>query len=195
MLDSSLLVVLTGLGTVAYAVWRLVSGHFVINLTVGIDLQRMPNKIDPTKHDLVVNTKLKKGNQSTLTLTSLQVRVSSQGCDLFVHEVDDIHVAQCRDLNLSPGEETQFASWCQVPSEATCFVQVAVSGRTFQPPVLIWLGRWVPRSVQSTFFVPSEAHWRATAFSLPYLKDRPGKEASLETEEKPEKAGRTLSRS
>jgi len=89
-----------------------------------------------------------------------------------------------RSLNLAPNEKTQFASYCVVPSNATCEVIVTIMGERYLSgyvrPLFRWIMRLLYRRLIRTWpsvkngleplrlrLGPSKVYWMASAISIP----------------------------
>jgi hypothetical protein len=160
----------TGVAVGGLAVWSALTGKYIVNLTVELDLKRTPN----TKrgdHDLVFTAKLKKGSNATLAVERMDVQVDKGTPPPETKQIDAVHIDLGRSLNVPPGEQTQFAQHFAVPSDAVCEVQLTIQGRRYRAiPFLKWLLPAPP------------GRWRATAISVPYLDSNEAKKLAAAEE-------------
>lgn len=143
----------------ALKTWQLLAGSQLTNLSLQVTLARSVSARDGM-HDLVTTITLKKGNRSSLILTSVTVSISSTGAETLVQQIQAIRIPGLdRFLNLTPGEETQHSTHCSVPAASVCEVVVTVSGELFLPP-------WIKRMRGE----PKDSFWSASAVSTPPLE-------------------------
>jgi hypothetical protein len=169
------------LATGGFALWRIISGHYVINLTTQIETQRTASNRVGDKDHLVTVIRLKKGMFSTATLEKLMVRVLAEDSVIYVRDIRAVHVADDRYLNMSPGEETQFAAHCEVAAGDVCEIEVEVAGRRWEASFVrkIRLFAKEKNLAWGGALYPAECYWRAVAISAP-LPPRDSTKPSLQ---------------
>jgi len=147
------------LAAAGYFFQRLLSGYFVVNLSVAVAVERMK---EDERDLLAVTATLEKGDRGTLSLHDVVIRVVSEGGTPIVQQVDVQRFAFTRQrvngttldrcvaeltatsmstplLNLTPGECMTVSGYVDVPSGKTCLVEVVVLGeRTGSGNVAQW---------------------------------------------------------
>jgi hypothetical protein len=152
---AGILVFLGIVSFVFFGIWRLVSGHFITNLVMTIELERTaknerrPTPIDDldddNADDLVTIIKLKKGIWSALTLHELYVeifalngkgeRVSKDPVGRYSTDAFDTP-EKGRTLNLTPNEETQYSIYCPIKSGVVYEVKVTLKGERYKTALI-----------------------------------------------------------
>jgi hypothetical protein len=152
-----------------YFGYRFKTGYFVINLSLSVKPSRQRSPKDGVDF-LVVLVKVKKGDRSSLNIHDARVKVRWEGDEKIIEligadrrksKVESLGAVQRKVINfqdraekhpfirLTPGEETTFSCYVEVPSGIVCNIEVAVLG---EKP-----------SGQRT------GQWRASVVSLPLL--------------------------
>ncbi len=140
--------VLTGGGLLT--IWKWLAGWNKTNLTLLIEMKRTPSSEQDIDH-LVCYLKLKKGDRSTIALQGINLVLIANGSEILNQSVEEIRIPnEHRNLNITPGEEAQFAFHHLVPHTAICKSIGTVTGRALQ--------RW-----------GTLATWKATDYSVPAL--------------------------
>lgn len=125
-----LLGLITGGGLIT--VWKWVAGWNNVNLSLTIENRRTSSKT-AERDDLVSVLKLKKGDRATLSLEHIRFSIASEEKEIGGGMVDDVRCSEVpRSLNVTPGEETQFAFHTLVPARAVCKITVTVTGRSLR---------------------------------------------------------------
>ena len=131
----------------AYFGYKAYTGYLRVNLSLSIQCFRQT--ANTTQDALVVSVRLTKGPNGSLTLHDIQARVS-QGDSSEVVTFRGIDRSSYTDqtepfarkviawtrvsatspaLKLVPGEATELAAHCSVPTNSVCLVEVAVLGQ------------------------------------------------------------------
>jgi hypothetical protein len=153
-----------------YAVIKIRAGESIVNLSLSVACDRVGH--DDKLDTLSVVILLEKGDRSTIQIHDIQVRVNGQSVNWKGTEWrEQMHRLYTPDepnagatapyfdltwgkrsdrapfLNLSPGEKTELANYCEVNHREVCHVEVAAVG------VELKSGK--------------RSQWRASAVSLP----------------------------
>lgn len=112
--------------------WKWATGWNIVNLALAIE-NRRTSSMGTEMDDLVSILKLRKGDRATLALEGVRFVVSSDGKEIGRGTVEEIRPAELpRTLNITPGEETQFAAHFVVPARSVCKITVTVAGRSLR---------------------------------------------------------------
>lgn len=151
--------------------YRFITGYFITNLSLSVTSFRQGSH-SGGKDFLVVVAKLSKGERGSLSIHDAQVEVSWNGGKMqkpligidrrsFTTDRSGSTERKVIDfgrgskkapfLRLTPGEETHFSCYLEVPSESVCSVDVIVLG---QNPASSLVGQWRA----STISMPMTAH-------------------------------------
>jgi hypothetical protein len=146
-------------GAGLYFLYRAATGFFLINLSLRVECTRLPQ--DDSTDYLVCRIHLKKGERGTLQIHDAQIRIgNSEPVSLdemqrlsWVEESIDPSRGHAKRmkiqwgdrsveepfLNMTPGEEAEFARYSSVPRSEMCLVQVVLLGKlTAYPRVAQW---------------------------------------------------------
>lgn len=97
---------------------------------------------------LIIGVKLTKGDRESVTLKEIRLQVRTEETEICNVPLLAPFAAEARRMiRLTPGETTQFAHQCEIPSNSICCVEVLVKGKAF-------------------FFTPM-GYWKASAVSAP----------------------------
>lgn len=132
-------------GALAFFLWKIKSGYHAVDLKISLDLQRRPLPGD--EDCLAIALKLTKGTNGSLSLHDLAARVTwdeevrllsfcgisrlsytTNPANLEVAVKWDKRSTSAPYLNLSPGDETEFACYVKIPRQALCSTEVVVLG-------------------------------------------------------------------
>jgi hypothetical protein len=133
----------------AFFGWKLWTGYLICNLSLQLGLTRIPK--DSGRDRLITDIKLSKGDRASLLLTRVHVVVKVAESVVSEEALMSPQVPdKTRMIRLTPGESTQFSHICEVGSDAVCYVEISVDGR-------------------SSWF--TTGHWKASAYSGPAAAD------------------------
>jgi len=160
--------------------YKFLTGYFITNLSLSLACSRQES-LQEGKDHLAVVARLSKGERGSLDLHDAQVRASWSsdqlikpliGIERQSFETEKLGEAErkvinfkCRSktapfLRLTPGEETSFACYFEVPSESICVVELIVLGRLRRiKPIGQWRASAIstPLTKANLTFVQSEA--------------------------------------
>jgi hypothetical protein len=152
-----------------FFLYKAFSGYMIANLTLCLNCERRVSRKAGVDY-LVVTAVVRKGDRGAVTLHDAQARISAPAPNekvlkklsgiirLSFREADGILQIQENQsqksplLNLSPGEETMFSTYFEVPSDRPCTVDVTLLGGW------LWHGK-------TTY------QWRASQVCLPVSRD------------------------
>jgi hypothetical protein len=155
-----------------FFLFKVVSGYFVANLSVGIECSRQSDPADKMTDLLTVTLTLSKGDLGSVQIHDIQVRNNGSpikemeslykelwrlpdernekaGKPTEVIWDDDYRKKRSPFITLGPGEQTQLASYCKVRSNQVCEIRAIIAGRAVWRP-------WTP-----------SCQWRVSAVCLP----------------------------
>jgi len=149
-----------------FLIYKIVSGYFITDLSLRITCERFP--LDNESDNLSVAAMVRKGDKGTVRIHDCKIRVTDMagqvldekrmcGTDRLSFNMDKTgrmsitfaRTSKKHGLSLPPGDETQFAGLCNVPTETPCMVEVVILGKK------LWGGK--------------AAQWRASAVSFPNI--------------------------
>lgn len=137
--------------------YKVMSGGQSVNMSLSIAPER--TDLNETQDQLVMTLVLNKGEHGSLTIYDMQARITSQEKEPIIAKFvglgrqdwdasKKIQWAKLREgkgytdnpnIRITPGEILQFVSVSEVPSGATCVIEVAILGqRDFSPFVSQW---------------------------------------------------------
>jgi len=157
---------------------KLLTGHFVVNMSVGVEAER---QVSSEKRDFLnIIVKIKKGDTGTFRVHDARVKITQDGKveykDLDVRRFSfkrgdkvrlidfNKYATRVPTLNFAPGEEQCLSSWIEVDSSSPCSVELVILGTMF-----------------SSLNV---GQWRASTVSLP-IKERKAPANDPEMDEEP----------
>lgn len=129
--------------------YKFLGGYFTTNLSISLSCLRQPSK-NTGKDYLIVEAKLSKGENGTVSLHDAQVKVDWENSELInpllginrksyisskLGKIDkksiNLHQRSVSSpfINLSPGEETSFACYFEIPQEAVCTIELTILGK------------------------------------------------------------------
>jgi hypothetical protein len=135
-----------------FFLFKLISGYLVSNLTLSLTAKRVKHPTEPGMALLAVDLTLTKGDRESALLKNVTITVTPVGepaerKPLASPSIEGLK----RMIRLAAGEGTQFSEVWNIPIDSVCHIEAAVDARVgFMPSV-----------------VPLEAHWKASAVSLP----------------------------
>ena len=163
--------------------YKFVTGYFRLDLSVLVTCQR-ENSTENGLDTLVVTTLLEKGTDGTLELHDAQAKIAMAGRieyldfpgirrSSYVDGSDELtsginarinwnedHAKSPR-IHMTPGEKTEIALFCRVPSEEVCTIEVAIAGRK---------SFGILKSFARIFGQPKMGQWKACSVSLPKMQ-------------------------
>ncbi len=143
-----------------FFIYKFLTGYFVSNLSISISFLRQP-KVKLDTDDLIINATLSKGDRGSINLHDAQVRVKWEGGECIepligmdrlsfrTRIIGNNYKTKFIDWNkrskklpilrLTPGEETNFSCYINIPTNATCTIELVVIGKK---PVSCLVGQW-----------------------------------------------------
>jgi len=163
--------------------YKFVTGYFRLDLSVLVTCQRQKS-IEDRLDTLVVTTLLEKGSGGTLELHDAQAKITIAGRiehldfsgitrSSYVDGSDKLsskisarinwneNNAKSPRIHMTPGEKTELALFCSVPSEEVCAIEVVIAGRKTIGILKRFFG---------IFNIPKMGQWKACSVSLPIIK-------------------------
>jgi hypothetical protein len=148
----------------AFLIFKIGSGYFITDLSLNISCERF--SLSDDLDNLSVTALVKKGEKNTIRIHDARIRITDLAGN-FIDERKMIGIERLSFktdsserisitfrpslnkpwLSLPPGDETQFAGLCEVPSARSFTVEVVILGKK------LWGGK--------------VAQWRASAVSFP----------------------------
>lgn len=190
---SSLIYVLSAFGAAIFLVTGVLlywHGQFIPNLSIALKIMR--HSCEKRNDRLVTVISMTKGKSGTIKLQALGIRVfkithdSAKGQfreELLVSQLINTKyktidregsaaaVIDNREVYLAPGEQTEFASYCEIEESLVCRIEVVLRANRYLAPgfgskgLRLFLKRMLPAELRNDF--SRNLYWMASAISVP----------------------------
>jgi len=143
-----------------FFIYKWLAGYLTTNLSLRVKCQRARDEVDNTKDVLAIMLVLSKGDRGSLKIHDIEVRVNGQTVPELaklreqlwrfsnISPTKQIPYRQIKwgqrssrspSISLTPGEETQLASYCKVEHATVCRVEAVILGNRKHSR---YLGEW-----------------------------------------------------